>query len=90
MVEGWSMEEAIEFCTYYLDIKRIGVPESHHEGRLRGKGMIGEKSITVDDLVSFRQSQFAVLQQAKGVMPYIDEHRQLLQTGFEQVTGLVG
>ena len=21
MVEGWSMEEAIEFCTYYLDIK---------------------------------------------------------------------
>ena len=25
MVEGWSMEEAIEFYTYYLDIKRVGV-----------------------------------------------------------------
>ena len=71
---------AIEFCTYYLDIKRVRVPESRHEGRLRGKGMIGEKCVTVDDLVSFRQAQFAVLQQAEGVMPYIDEHRQSLQT----------
>ena len=79
MVEGWSMEEAIEFCTYYLDIKRVGVPESHHKGRLRGKGTAGEKSVTIDDLVSFRQAQFTVLQQAEGVMPYIDEHRQSLQ-----------
>ena len=54
MVEGWSMEEAIEFCTYYLDIKRARVPESCHEGRLPGKGTIEEKSVTVDDLVSFR------------------------------------
>ena len=56
MVEGWSMEEAIEFYTYYLDIKRVGVLESRHEGRLRGKGTIGEKSITVDDPISFRQA----------------------------------
>ena len=54
MVEGWSTKEAIEFCIYYLDIKRVRVPESHHEGRLRGIGTIGEKSITVDDPVSFR------------------------------------
>jgi hypothetical protein len=80
MVEDWSTEEAIEFCTYYLDINRVGVPESHHEGRLGCKGTIGEKSITVDDLVSFRQSQFAVLQQVEDVMPYIDEHWQSLQT----------
>ena len=80
MVEGWSTKEAIEFYTYYLDIKRVGIPESHHEGRLRGKGTIGEKSIIVDDLVSFKQAQFAVLQQAEGVMPYIDENRQSLQT----------
>ena len=61
MVEGWSMEEAIEFCTYYMDIKRVGVLESRHEGRLRGKGMVGEKFVTVDDFVSFRQAQFAIL-----------------------------
>ena len=80
MVEGWSMEEAIEFYTYYLDIKRVKVLESCHEGRLCGKETIREKSVTVDDHVSFRQAQFAVLQQAEGVMPYIDEHRQSLQT----------
>ena len=56
MVEGWSTEGLIEFCTYYLDIKRVGVPESRHEGRLRGKGTIGEKSVIVDDPVSFKQT----------------------------------
>ena len=80
MVEGWSMKEAIEFYTYYLNINRVGVPESRHEGRLGGKGMIREKSIIVDNPVSFRQAQFAVLQQAEDVMPYINEHRQSLQT----------
>ena len=54
MVEGWSTEEAIEFYTYYLDIKRVGVLESLHERRLRGKGMTGEKSVTIDDPISFR------------------------------------
>ena len=49
MVKGWSTEEAIEFCTYYLDIIRVGVLESRQEGRLGGKEMIGEKSIIVDD-----------------------------------------
>ena len=52
MVEGWSMEEAIEFCTYYLDIKKVGVLESRHEGRLTSKETIGEKSITVDDPIN--------------------------------------
>ena len=80
MVEGWSTEEANEFCTYYVHIKRVGVLESRHEGRLRGKGTIGEKSVTVDGPIYFRQAQFAILQQAEGVMPYIDEHRQSLQT----------
>ena len=61
MVEGWSIEEAIEFCTYYLDIKRVRVLESRHEGRLCGKGTIGDKSIIVYDPVSFRQAPFVVL-----------------------------
>ena len=39
-----------------------------------------EKSVIVDGPASFRQAQFAILQQAEGVMPYIDEHRQSLQT----------
>ena len=54
-------QRTIEFCTYYLDIKRVRVLESRHEGRLRGKGMIGEKSVIVDDPVYFRQAQFTIL-----------------------------
>jgi hypothetical protein len=61
MVEGWLTEGVILFCTYYLDINRVRVLESHHEGRLRGKGIIREKSVIVDDPVSFRQAQFAIL-----------------------------
>ena len=61
MVEGCSMKEAIEFCTYYLDINRVGVLESRHKGRLGGKETIGEKSITIDDSISFRQAQYAIL-----------------------------
>ena len=56
MVEGWSTEEAIEFCTYYLDNKRVRVLESHHEGRLHGKGTIGEKYVIVDDPISCRHT----------------------------------
>jgi hypothetical protein len=51
MVQGWSTEESIEFCTYYLGLNRIGVPISCHEGRLIGRGTIGEKSLRVDDLL---------------------------------------
>ena len=58
MVNG----EAIEFYTYYLDIKRVGVLESRHNGRLRGNGTIGENSVIVGDHVSFRQALLAVLQ----------------------------
>jgi hypothetical protein len=40
MVEGWSIEEAIEFCTYYLGLNRIGVPVSQHEGRHKARGRL--------------------------------------------------
>jgi hypothetical protein len=82
MAKGWSMEVAIEFCTYYLYINKVGVPESCHEGRLGGKGTIGRKSCIVKDSMSFTQAQSAILQQSNEVMPYNEEHFQLLQTLF--------
>jgi hypothetical protein len=71
----WSIEEAVEFCTYYLDINIIGVQVSRQEGRLGGGGMIGEQSFRIDDLAAFKQAHFAVLQQASVVSPYIDMHK---------------
>jgi len=79
MVNGWSTEEAIEFCTYYLDLNRIGVPISRHEGRLNGRGTIGRKSVRVVDLKLLNLAHYTVLQQVSIVAPYIEEHKDELQ-----------
>jgi hypothetical protein len=47
MVQGYCIEEAIDWALNYADSSNpIGVPRSHHEGRLTGKGTIGKKAIT--------------------------------------------
>jgi hypothetical protein len=39
IAKGYGTEEVIEFCVDYLpDLNPIGLPVSHHEGRLKGKG----------------------------------------------------
>ena len=49
IVEGYSMEEVIEFCTNYMtSVGPIGVPKSRYEGRLQGVGTIGLKAIATD------------------------------------------
>jgi hypothetical protein len=74
MVERWSTEEAIDFCTYYLGLNRIGVPMSWHEGRRQGRGAIGEWLVLVE-VDAFWQAHFTVLRQASVVSPYIKEHK---------------
>jgi hypothetical protein len=61
MVQGYCTEEAVEWALNYIDSTNlIGVPKSHHEGRLTGKGTIGKKDITLDpDL--FHHAHFHVL-----------------------------
>jgi hypothetical protein len=47
MVQGYCTEETVEWAPNYTDSsKPIGVPMSHHDGRLTGKGSIGKKAIT--------------------------------------------
>jgi hypothetical protein len=39
----------VEWALNYVDLSNsIGVPKSHHEGRLTGNRTIGEKAITPD------------------------------------------
>jgi hypothetical protein len=46
ITKGYVTEEVIEFCVDFVNsIDSIGVPVSRHEGRLLGKGTIGEKSM---------------------------------------------
>jgi len=45
IAQGYGTEEVIEFCIDFIpDIDPIGVPKSRHEGRLSGKGTLGNKT----------------------------------------------
>jgi hypothetical protein len=49
MVQGYCIEEVMEWALNYVDPSNlIGVPMSHHEGRLIGQGTIGKEAITPD------------------------------------------
>jgi hypothetical protein len=78
MVQGYYTEEAVEWTLNYADpTNPIGVPKSHHEGRLIGKETIGKKAITPDpDL--FHRAHFVVWQQLSIVSKYLDQHKEML------------
>nr|AAT85151.1 putative polyprotein [Oryza sativa Japonica Group] len=79
IAKGYGTEEVIEFCAEFIeDLRPIGVPESRHEGRLRGKGTLGRKSNN-DDNNLFRKAHFTVLQHSSLVAPYIEEHLALVR-----------
>jgi hypothetical protein len=62
MVQGYCTEEAMEWALNYANPSNpIGVPKSHHDGRLIVKGTIGKKAITPDPNL-FRYAHFHVLQ----------------------------
>jgi hypothetical protein len=70
----------VEWALNYADSSNpIGVPKSHHEGRLTRKGTIGKKAATPDPLL-FRCAHFHVLQQMSIVSEYLDEHKEVLFT----------
>src|SRR3954470_527323 len=70
--KGYGTEEVIEFCVEFIpDLKPIGVRQSQHEGRLRGKGTLGKKSIICMDGHSFTEAHYTVLQSSILVARYI-------------------
>nr|DAA02079.1 TPA_exp: transposase [Oryza sativa Indica Group] len=79
IAKGYGTEEVIEFCVEFIeDLRPIGVLESRHEGRLRGKGTLGTKAIMTVDNNLFRKAHFMVLQQSSLVALYIEEHLALV------------
>jgi hypothetical protein len=61
MIHGCYTEEAVEWALNYADPSNpVGVPKSHHEVRLIGKGTIGKKAITPDPYL-FRCAHFVML-----------------------------
>jgi hypothetical protein len=65
----------VECCVDYVkDGKMIGLPIPLHEGRLRVRGRMGQKSFIDRDYNSVSEAYFSVLQQLDIVAPYIEEH----------------
>nr|ABB47262.1 transposon protein, putative, CACTA, En/Spm sub-class [Oryza sativa Japonica Group] len=74
IIEGYTTEEAIEFCIDYMaETDPIRVPVSRHEGRLAGVSTTARKRI-VPNQASYAQAHFAVLQHMAEVTPYFEEH----------------
>jgi hypothetical protein len=77
--KGHENEEVIEFCVDFIpDLKPIGLPESRHEGRLRGKGTLGPKAIISMDRSSWAQAHYTVLQNSSLVALHMEEHKNIL------------
>jgi hypothetical protein len=75
IMEGYTTEEVVECCVDYVkNEKIIGLSISLHEGRLRGRGRMGQKSFVDIDYNSISEAYFSVLQQLNIATPYIEEH----------------
>jgi hypothetical protein len=78
MVQGYCTEETVEWALNYGDPSNpIGVPKSHHEGRLIEKETIRKKAIT-SDLHLFRCAHFHMLQHMSIVFEYFDKQKEVL------------
>ena len=81
IANGYGTEEVIEFFVDYVpDLKPIGVPESRHEGRLKGRGTLGRKPDSSHDLDTFKKAHFTVLEQSTVVAPYFEQHLAMLRS----------
>jgi hypothetical protein len=81
IVKGYGTEEVIEFCADFVPgLKPIGLPQSHHEGRLSGKGMIRKKPMICRDGHSLTQAHYTVLQSSLLVAPYSEEYKNIVRS----------
>jgi hypothetical protein len=75
IMEGYTTKEVVECCADYVkDEKRIGLPIPLHEGRLRGRGRMDQKTFVNRDYSLVSETHFSVLQQLTIAKSYIDEH----------------
>jgi hypothetical protein len=75
IMKGYTIEEVVEcYVDYVKDGKRIGSPIPLHEGKLRGRGRMGQKNFVNRDYNSVSEAHFSVLQQLEIAAPYIEKH----------------
>ena len=81
IAKGYGTKEVIEFCIDFIDdLNPIGVLMSCHEGRLKGKGILGKKSNMHILESKIRKANFTVLQNSSLVAPYMDVHMNIVRS----------
>ena len=79
IVERYMAEETIEFCSEYIEkAKLVGLLESQHDKRMRGKGSRGLHVIT-PSLEELKQAHLYILNNSNEVLPYILHHETLVK-----------
>ena len=79
IVQRYIADEAIEFCSDYIEkAKPVGLPESRHDDIVGGKDSRGLHVITpsVEDLL---QAHLYMLNNSNKVLPYILQHEALVK-----------
>jgi hypothetical protein len=62
IMEGYTIEEVVECCADYVkDEKWIGLSISLHEGRLRGRGKMGQRTFVDRYYNVVSEAYFSVL-----------------------------
>jgi hypothetical protein len=80
IVERYIVEEAVEFFTDFLsNVESIGLPMSRHSGRTTGEGIGASKLVTISD-IELEQAHLYVLHNADEVEPYVEKHKEILQS----------
>jgi hypothetical protein len=75
IMEGYTIEKVDECCADHIkDGKGIDLSIALHEGRLRGRGRMGQKSFADRYHNSVSEAHFSVPQQLEIATPYIEEH----------------
>jgi hypothetical protein len=75
IIEGYIIEEIVEcYADYVKDGKMIVLPIPLHKGRLRGRGIMGQKSFVDRYYNSVSEAHFSILQQLEIAMAYIEEY----------------
>jgi hypothetical protein len=87
IMEGYTTEEVVECCVDYIkDGKWIGLSIPLHEGRLRGRGRMGQKTFIDRDYSLVSETHFSILQHLMIAEPYISKHLSELRRDNTGVT----
>ena len=82
MIERYCAEEVIEACQDYLreeDKHALGLPVTHHKGRLAGKGSKGRKTFIEMEYTQVEETHSYVLQYLSVMEPFIEKHIALIR-----------